>query len=190
MILGALQLHCSCGSAGQKVRALSLRPRAQMPASALMCERLRSLALQPGLPAADRAYRTWRRCTGRHSCSPRPAATDCGVRALASAPISWADFLLRPHGLSTGKVIEIGSGGARTRLAPALARAQRPQLLTEPARHVCAALRRPRTLVSPSPPLPCPRRAAPHMPGAPLALRARALRLRARWRFHWQLPQR
>ena len=44
VILGALQLHCSCGSAGQKVRALSLRPRAQMPASALMCARLRSLA--------------------------------------------------------------------------------------------------------------------------------------------------
>ena len=53
-------------------------------------------------------------CRGHNSPSAQSGATVCGVRAVALAPNSTADFLLHPRALSTGKVAEIRLRGART----------------------------------------------------------------------------
>ena len=92
-----------------------------------------------------------------------------------------------------GKVVaKIESKVRAPRPAPALTRVQRPlpharstpQARTPPSAHFA----RPRLALSA--PLPSPRPAAPHVPSAPPALRARALGPHARWRLHRQLPQR
>ena len=70
---------------------------------------------QMGVPAVARARCGQSCCRGHNSPSAQPGATICGVRAVALAPNSTADFLLHPHALSTGKVAEIRVRGARTK---------------------------------------------------------------------------
>ena len=81
---------------------------------------LRSLELscaglaQMGVPAVARARCGQSCCRGHNSPSAQPGATICGVRAVALAPNSTADYLLHPRALSTGKMAEIRVRGART----------------------------------------------------------------------------
>ena len=135
---------------------------------------------QQQLPAVARARRSRSRCSSHSSRSARPGAEVSGVRAPALPPNSGADFLLPLRGLSTGEVVEIESEVRAPRPAPALARVQRPRPYAGPIAHACAALRPHSTLPLPSPPLPCPRRVAPHTPSPPPAVRARSLGPRAR----------
>ena len=76
--------------------------------------------------AVARARRTQRRCSSQCSCSARPSATARGVGAVARAPHRKPRWSTSTWRCSTGKEVEIKLGGARTRPAPALARAQRP----------------------------------------------------------------
>ena len=142
-----------------------------------------------GLPAVARARWGRSRCRGHGSPSAWLGAPVCGVRAVALAPDSWADFLLTVLDDQRGKVIEIDAEVRAARPTPALARAQRPRPHAGPTPHACPALRPHFTPAAPSPPLPCPRRAAPHIPSTPPASRARSLGPRARWRRIWQLPR-
>ena len=59
-----------------------------------------------GPPAVARARRSRSRCSSHDSRSARPGAAVTGVRAPALPPNSRADFLLPPHGLSTGEQAE------------------------------------------------------------------------------------
>ena len=94
----------------------------------------------------------------------QPTADRNGLRGQGRCPGPelWgrlpSSYLLHPNGLSTGKVVDIDVGGARSRPPPAFALAQRPQPLTEPACHDCAAIRptsHPRLAFS-APPFPTP----------------------------------
>ena len=148
-----------------------------LPAAARLL--LRSLP-QLGLPAVARARRTWRRCAGPRRPSARPSAPVGGVGVVALAPHRKPRWSTSTSRCSTGDEYEMDGGGARTRHTPALARAQRSHPPPGPITVARAALRPPCALASPSPPLPCPRRAAPSMPSTPPPLRARSLGPRAR----------
>ena len=142
---------------------------------------------QQQLPAVARARRSRSRCSSHGSRSARPGATVSGVRAPALPPNSRADFLLPPHGLSTGKQAEIQSEVRADRPAPALARAQRPHSPAGPLRRACAGLRPSCALRLALSAPPMPTLAALRMPTAPPALRACSMEPRARWRLYPQL---
>ena len=153
-------------------------------------EHLCGALAQMGLPAVAHARRARSRCDSQGSPSARPGAPVYGVRAVALAPNSGADFLLTVLDDPTGQGGRDRVRGARAPPTPALARAHRPRPHTWPTPRACAALRPPFALASPSPPLPCPWHAAPHMPSTLPALHARSLGPRARWRRARQLPRR
>ena len=60
-----------------------------------------------GLPAVARARWGRSRCRGHGSPSAQLGAPVCGVRAIALAPNSRVDFLLKLSSTSTGKETEI-----------------------------------------------------------------------------------
>ena len=103
---------------GQAARA---KVRKSWPLRSL--ERLCGALAQTGLPAVARARRARSRCDSPPSPSAQSGARVCGVRAVALAPNSRADFLLTVSDGATGKVGKLESGGARAPPTPALARA-------------------------------------------------------------------
>ena len=103
------------------------------------------------LPAVARARWGRSRCRGHGSPSAWLGAPVCGVRAVALAPDSRADFLLKFFRCRRGKVIEIDAEVRAARPTPALARAQRPRPHAGPIPHACPALRLPSARISPPP---------------------------------------
>ena len=154
-------------------------------------ERLRGALAQTGLRAVALPLRA--RSHSDSPCSPntQSGATVGGVRAVALAPNSGANYLLKfTSTRDGGKEAEIQFGGARSPPTPALACAQRPCPRAGPITRACAAPRPRFTLAAPSPPLPCAPHAAPHLPSTPPALRVRSLGPRARWPRVRRLSQR
>ena len=132
--------------------------------------------------------------TPRCNASAQSGATVCGVKAVALAPNSRAYFLLMVFEGATGQA---GRDRVRrcactpytcprARAAAPHARLADPARLRRPPPTVCL----PFALASPSPPLPGPWHAAPHLPSTPPALHARSLGPRARWRRVRQLLRR
>ena len=109
-------------------------------------------------------------------------------QGLSPGPELWG--LHPPRGPRRSKGVDIETEVRAPRPAPALARAQWSRRDAGPMPHARAALRPRFALAVPSPPLPCPRHAAPHIPSTPPASRARGLGPRARWRRIRQLPRR
>ena len=102
-------------------------------------------------------------------------------RSAGSGPQPWPRTLgpTSSSWSSTEQGVDIETEVRAPRPAPAPPRAQRPCPHAGPSAHACAALRPHFTVPVPAPPLPCPRRVAPHTPSTPPALRARALGPRA-----------
>ena len=91
---GALDARSGCGARTQKVRALCPCARAHSgPPRSL--ERICGGLAQMGLPAVARSRWGRSRCRGHGSPSAWLGAPVCGVRAVALAPDSRADFLLK-----------------------------------------------------------------------------------------------
>jgi len=91
---------------------------------------------QLGLPAVVRALRSRSRCSSPSSPSARPGAMVHGVRAVALAPNSRADYLLLLQVLSTGQGGRDRRRGARNppHPRPRARAAAPPARLIDPAR--------------------------------------------------------
>ena len=179
-------------SARAKARSWSARRRdwRRSPRTGRRRSRRAARLAQMGLPAVARARWGRSRCRGHGSSSAWLGAPVCGVRAVALAPNSGADFLLKFSSTSTGQGGRDRRRGARSppHTRPRARAATPPTRPTDPARvpRPPPAFHPRRALSAP----PMPTLAAPHMPTAPPALRARSLEPRSRGQLHRQLPRR